>query len=220
VTADPEPIPGRRRRRLHEDERRDQIVRATVAAVAELGYEGASLARIADRAGVSKGLVSHHFADKDDLMAQTVTVTVRRLREEIGAALELTAPVPQVIRAAIRRAAGLQTTHRRELSALRRIVHALRASGDGRRLSLADYEETYQAQRRLFERGQAEGTLRPLDPAVVAVTYQGAIDTMLEYADAHPDVDLEHYAEVLADIVLGGIGVPGSPAAGDRTAKQ
>jgi hypothetical protein len=40
---------------------------------------------------------------------------------------------------------------------------------------------------------------------------------MLEHADAHPDVDLEHHAEVLADIVLGGIAVPDSPAPGDRT---
>jgi AcrR family transcriptional regulator len=199
------PAPGRVRRRLGEDERRDQILAATVEAVAEHGYDGASMARIAEHAGISKGLISHYFADKNDLMAQTAAATVRSIRESMAAELDLTAPVPQVIRAALRRAAGLRATHRAELAALDQIVRNLRTPQGDLHLSLADYDETYRAQQVLFERGQAEGSLRPVDSRVLAATYQGAIDTMLHYADAHPDVDLEHYADTLADILLGGI---------------
>lgn len=57
--------PGRVRRRISEDERRTQIIRATIATVAEHGYDGVSLARIVDQAQVSKGLISHYFADRD-----------------------------------------------------------------------------------------------------------------------------------------------------------
>ncbi|GLZ52610.1 TetR/AcrR family transcriptional regulator [Actinomycetospora sp. NBRC 106378] len=197
----------RPRRRLSEDQRRTQILEATVATVATLGYDQASLARIAERAGVSKGLVSHYFGTREDLMAETATATVRTVREAIGAALDLTAPVPQVIRAAIHHAARLHLTHREALTALAQITGNLRSPDGTRRLSLADYEETYRAQEALFRRGQAEGSLRDLDPRLMAVTYQGAVDAMLGYAEAHPDTDLDHYADTLADLLLGGIAI-------------
>lgn len=210
----PEERPARVRRRLGERERREQIIRATVAAVAEHGYDGVSMGRIAERAGISKGLISHYFADKDDLMEQTVTTTVAAIRDEVAAALDLSAPVPRVIRAAIRRAAALNVTHREELRALTQIIHNLRGPDGGHRLSLADYEETYLAQQTLFRRGQAEGSLRAFDTRVMAVTYQGAIDTMLSYADAYPETDLAGYADSLADILLAGMTAPGTAAPG------
>lgn len=199
----------RPRRRLSEDQRRTQILEATVSTVAAVGYDQASLARIAERAGVSKGLVSHYFGTREDLMAETATATVRAVREAIGAALDLSAPVPQVIRAAIHHAARLHLTHRDTLTALAQITGNLRSPDGSRRLSLADYEETYRAQEALFRRGQAEGSLRELDPRLMAVTYQGAVDAMLGYAEAHPDTDLDHYADTLADLLLGGIAVTG-----------
>ena len=204
AVSDP-PGTGPRRRRLSEAERRDQILRATVEVVARYGYDGASLARVAEQAGVSKGLVSHYFGSKDDLMAEAVTGTVRALRESIAAQLDLSAPVPEVIRAALRRAADLHRSHRAELTALEQIVHGLRLPDGSPRLGPADYEETHDTQRRLFARGQEEGSLRPLDVHVLAVVYQGAVDTMLGHAAAHPDADLDRFADTLADVLLGGI---------------
>ncbi|WP_433798446.1 TetR/AcrR family transcriptional regulator [Actinomycetospora sp. CA-084318] len=204
MTADPAPV---RRQRLSEDERRSQILAATIAVVAGQGYEQASLARIAEQAGVSKGLVSHYFGSKEDLMALAAREAVRIVREAVAAELDLAAPVPEVVRSALRRAAHLRTTHREPVAALAGILANLRSPDGSPRLSLADYEDSYRAQEVLFRRGQAEGTLRPLDPRVMAVTYQGAIDSMLGYAEAHPDTDLDRYADTLADLLLGGFGV-------------
>lgn len=207
--------PGKRRRRLGEDERREQILRATVAVVADDGYTAASIGRIAERAGVSKGLVFHYFADKGDLMEQTVKVTAAAIRETVAAELDLSAPVTDVIRAAIRRAAALTTTHRTELNAVDRITRNLRAPDGTPRLDLTVYEETYRAQEELFRRGQAEGSLRPFDTRVMAVTYQGAIDMMLGYLEAYPDTDVARYADELADLLLAGM-TPGPGPAAER----
>ena len=181
--------------------------------VAARGYDGASMVRIAEHAEVSKGLISHYFADKDDLMATTVLVTATAIRDSIAAELDLSAPVPEVIRAATRRVATLNVTHRDELTALNQITQNLRGPDGARRFSLADYEETYRQQETLFARGQAQGSLRPFDTRIMAVTYQGALDTMLAYAEAHPGTDLDRYADALADILLAGITAPG-PGAG------
>jgi AcrR family transcriptional regulator len=204
--APPEPRP---RQRLSEDERRAQIIDGCVDALASDGYRRASLSRIARAAGVSKGLVSHYFADKESLMEQTALATVGFLRAEIGSAVDLTADVAEVLRAALHHAARLCQTHGRELRALDQIVHNLREPDGTPRLDLRAYEETYRAQQELFERGQREGAFRPFDTRVMAVTYQGAVDTMLAYLDTHPDVDPSTYADTLADLLLAAMRLPG-----------
>ncbi|MEU7635259.1 MULTISPECIES: TetR/AcrR family transcriptional regulator [unclassified Streptomyces] len=196
---------GARRQRLDEDERRAQIITATVEELADRGYDGLTLTRVAERAGVSKGLIWHYFSGKDDLMESTAKATMTTIRGRIANSLDLTEPVPDIMRAALRRAAALNVTHRVELTALNSIVHNLRHPDGTPRLTFAAYEDTYQAQESLFRRGQAEGTLRDFDTRVMAVTYQGAIDMMLGYLRSNPDVDPDDYADRLADILLAGI---------------
>lgn len=181
---------------------------ATLTVVAQHGYDNASLARIANQAGLSKGLISHHFHDKDDLMEEAVRVTAGRLRDQIAAELDLTAPVPEVIRAALRQVARLTTTHRVERKAVAEIVINLRRPDGTQRLDLSAYEETYLAQERLFRRGQAEGTLRSFDTRVMAATYQGAIDAMLGYVEAYPETDAFDYADALGDLIVAAVAQP------------
>ena len=50
-------------------ERRRLLIAAAIDCLAEDGLSGFTVERIAKRAGISKGLISHHFAGKDDLLA-------------------------------------------------------------------------------------------------------------------------------------------------------
>jgi transcriptional repressor BetI len=52
--------------------RRDDLIRACIQTIHEDGLESASLARIAKRAGLTAGIVSHYFADKAELMEATM----------------------------------------------------------------------------------------------------------------------------------------------------
>ncbi len=194
-----------RRQRLSAEQRREQLIRATVAVISRLGYQNASLAAVAAEAGMSKGLLWHYFADGEELMEATARATLINLRETVAADLDLSAPIPQVIRAAIHRAAALHQSHRAELRAMREIVDNLRHPDGTHRLGLKEYEQTYQQQAALFQRGQDEGSLRRVDTRYLAVTYQGAVDAMLSYLDAHPDTDADRYAATVADILLDGI---------------
>jgi AcrR family transcriptional regulator len=99
------------RQRLGEDERRAQILRATIAVVARTGYDGASASRIAEQAGVSKGLIWHYFADKTDLMKQAVLAATAAIRDDKATEVKDSAPADEVIRASIRWLAFLGQTH-------------------------------------------------------------------------------------------------------------
>jgi AcrR family transcriptional regulator len=194
------------RQRLGSEQRREQLVAAAVEILAEQGYGGATADAIARRAGVSKGLLWHYFADLDELFEVTARRTLEKLSAAAGAAIDLTAPAPQVIRAAVHAAAGLRITHGPERIAMREIISNLR-DGDGRpRLGHQDLDDLYSAQEAIFRRGQRDGDLRDdLDPRLLAVTYQGAVDSMLGYLDAFPDTDPERHAETVAEVLLGGM---------------
>lgn len=54
-------------RRSIRDIRREELSQAAFDALVEFGIRGATLEKVAKRAGVSKGVVLHHFKDKDAL---------------------------------------------------------------------------------------------------------------------------------------------------------
>lgn len=64
--------PAKRARRRAPEEKRAQIAAAAAALFADHGYAGATTARIAARAGVSEGIVFHHFRTKRELFARVV----------------------------------------------------------------------------------------------------------------------------------------------------
>jgi len=66
-----------------EDARRRQLIEVTIDSLAELGYVGTTLAQIAARAGVSAGLVSHYFGDKESLLEAAFRTLVRRVRDHV-----------------------------------------------------------------------------------------------------------------------------------------
>ena len=64
--------------------RRAEIVDAFARVLADHGYAGATIARVADEAGVAPGLLHHHCADKQDMLTELLRTLVGRFRERIA----------------------------------------------------------------------------------------------------------------------------------------
>lgn len=58
------------RRTRKSDQTRKRILDAAAKEFIEKGFEGVSVSQVAQRAGVSKQLVHHHFSDKEELFAR------------------------------------------------------------------------------------------------------------------------------------------------------
>ena len=72
-----------------EPERQEGILAAAGDEFATHGYAGASLARIIEDAGISKGSLYYYFDDKADLFASVVEVAMTRLLKSVeGLSLE------------------------------------------------------------------------------------------------------------------------------------
>jgi betaine-aldehyde dehydrogenase len=78
-----DPPDGTATREVPEEARRRQLIEVTIDSLAEVGYVGSTLAQIAQRAGVSPGLVAHYFDDKDGLLEATFRTLARGIGERM-----------------------------------------------------------------------------------------------------------------------------------------
>ncbi|MXJ84085.1 transcriptional regulator BetI [Klebsiella michiganensis] len=63
--------------------RQRQLIDATLAAINEVGMHDATVAQIARRAGVSTGIISHYFKDKNGLLEATMRDITGQLRQAV-----------------------------------------------------------------------------------------------------------------------------------------
>jgi AcrR family transcriptional regulator len=72
----------------YEDQRRQELIRATYLEVAEKGYSAVTLQDIAKRAGVSKGATLYYFATKEDLFLGALEWLVDHIHGRLHAAVD------------------------------------------------------------------------------------------------------------------------------------
>jgi TetR/AcrR family transcriptional regulator, transcriptional repressor of bet genes len=88
--------PSPRFRRQLPEERRRALILATIECLKRAGHEGLSMRNISAAAGVSVGLINHHFPNKDELVAAAYRYFNNEL---VGAMLAAVARAPDSPRA-------------------------------------------------------------------------------------------------------------------------
>ncbi|MBL4634847.1 MAG: TetR family transcriptional regulator, partial [Kofleriaceae bacterium] len=72
-------------RTSNREERRKQILQAFARVLADHGYAGATIARVAAEAELAPGLLHHHFKDKDELLSLLATSLIGGFRAQTRA---------------------------------------------------------------------------------------------------------------------------------------
>jgi len=193
---------GPRERTFIENARRQQIVAAAIDTIAEVGFAQASLARIAERIGISKGVISYHFAGKEDLIRQVVVEIIEASGAYIIPRVFAESTGPARLHAYIESNLAFMAEHRNSMVAILDIARNGGVMADGRRR--VDGRDAGVAVHLLEEelaRLQAEGKLRvDFDPAVMAVAIRAVIDSVPYRLVLDPDLDVDHYAREIATI--------------------
>lgn len=68
-------------RRAPEFERRSDMIEATLDCIADVGIQATTVRAVAARAGVSNGLIRHHFASKENLIVAAYRRTVEMMTQ-------------------------------------------------------------------------------------------------------------------------------------------
>ena len=102
-TERPLPAQGNKAERRTQAERsetmRQRLIEATLECLVSEGYAGITIAKITDRAGVSRGAPLHHFASKGGLIEAAAWEVVDRLSAKLSAAYEQTKDVADPLEA-------------------------------------------------------------------------------------------------------------------------
>lgn len=182
-----------------EQARRAQIVASAVEVIADVGYRNASMARIAAHTGISRGLISYHFANKAELITEVVTRVYVDGAEFMGPRIGSETTAPEQLRAYISSNLEYMRAHPNRMLALVEIF--TQASRD--ELPADDDSDTTSQMlgplQELFRNGQATGDFRDFDPRTMAVAVRNVIDGVPPRL-SESDLDLDAVIGDLTDL--------------------
>ena len=183
---------------MTSEARRRQILDAAVATIAADGLAKASFAAIAERAGLSSvGLISYHFAGRDELIGQIVAdyyASIAAYMQDRMAGIGSPAAGLDAYIAGVIDYIG---THPKEMKALTEIF--LRgAMNHGR----AEEDAATGPLEGILLAGQRSGEFRQFDVPIMAAMIQRAVDGLPFLLASRPELEARSFATSYAAEVL------------------
>jgi len=183
-----------------EQARRQQIIEATIAAVAEEGYAGASLAKVARRAKISKSVVLYHFGGKDLLLETTVHQIFSEIWNFVRPRLLAETTARGQLRAFIESEFAFLEQHRARLLTISYILMNHRDRHGALYLHDEAAKTNLHSLGSMLEQGQRNGEFRAFAVRPMAATLMHAINGALGQWAADPKLFLSEYAKELVTI--------------------
>jgi TetR/AcrR family transcriptional regulator len=184
-----------------EGARREQITALAIELIAERGYAGTSLAKIAEAAGVSNAAILYHFGSKNAVLESAYAKVINDLTASVSTAMAGAPSASRSIDAYVRSLVGFMVNNP---TYLRLMVEVLTTADLGqpgqppeagpstppRWAPLAD----------AMTRAQQEGDLRAFDTRTYAIALGGALDGVFAEALSDPGYDLDRAVDDLLDL--------------------
>jgi len=184
--------------------RREQIERSAAEVLAEVGYAGASVARIAQRAGVSKGVITYHFASKDEILRRVALRLFQECADHIAVHTSGTMTPAERLRAGISAELDFFSSRRVEFRAMAEVMSNLRDTRFAREFDDVAITES-KALAELLSQGQTRGQFRAFDVEEVAHLILGAKNAVLDRLAAEEKIDLSSATGTLLDFITNAV---------------
>ncbi|HNT38183.1 MAG TPA: TetR/AcrR family transcriptional regulator [Rubrivivax sp.] len=194
------------RKRLPKAERYEGILAAAEQVFCQLGYDAATMADVAQRAGVVEGNVYRYFKSKRELVARVVSDWYSRKLDELEREVRQIASVRSRLRYLI--AAHLRSL-RDSPGLMRLIIRELRTGDPEFSRIVGGLNQRYTAFLRLaLEEGVRTGELRPDTPVRLLrdMVFGGIEHHAARYLAGIGTLDVETAADQMLALVLQGAG--------------
>ena len=183
------------------------ILDVAVAAFNQYGYDATSMGVLADRLGLSKSAIYHHFASKDEILERALDDALSALEGVLGDTGATQGRAADRLEAVLAGAVHVLVSKLPSVTLLLRV----RGNTEVERRALARRRGFDRAVTSLVEEAQAEGGLRSdIDPSVVARLTFGMINSIVEWYRPGGKEDADRLAGDVIAIALDGLRMPTS----------
>jgi AcrR family transcriptional regulator len=187
---------------LIEEVRRKQVIETAIQAIASRGFAQTTLSDIAKMAGVSTGVITYHFKNKDELLEQCVRTLFEAPNTFVTGRVDMQRSYTEKLRVYIESNVEFMLKNRNHSIAMVQSFGALNAEEEKYRISSRQHTRIRNYLIRIVEGGKKHGEFRDVPSATIAQLVLGALEgIMVQWALSEKHVDLPLYAEQLVDMV-------------------
>ena len=190
---------------LVEKYRRDTIQCAAQRVIAQHGLAGASMAAIAEEAGVAKGTLYLYFKDRDDLLDQAAGRIFDELLERLAGVLAVARPLRESLRGLVLTKLAFFDANQEFL----RVYMALRLGGSDearqRRRRRPRYARYLELLTGYLASAARRGEMKSFDPGRVALFFAEGTSAILQRRLEETGRPPEEDVEWIVDLLLNGL---------------
>jgi AcrR family transcriptional regulator len=182
-----------RQRTFTEEARRAQIITCAIEVLAELGYAQTSFARIAERAGISKSVISYHFAGKDELLEQVVQSVYANALDYMAPRIRAEQSAAATLASYLRSNLEFIRDHPEDMAALTEIFVSARSREGTPRFAgrPGGMESALAPLQEILRRGQDEGVFAQFDTRTMAWVIRTLVDNVNRWRKLDPEFDFD-----------------------------
>jgi len=184
---------------------RQGILDVAVAAFNEFGYDATSMGVLAERLGLSKSAIYHHFASKDEILDQALEAALGGLEGVVDESDAEGGRAADRLDRVLRGAVHVLVDELPSVTLLLRV----RGNTDVERRALARRRDFDKRVTAIVAEAQAEGTLRSdIDARVVSRLAFGMINSIVEWYRPGGRENADRLADDVIAIALDGLRMP------------
>ena len=187
--------------------RRSQLLDCAIRALGESGYAGTSIAEVARRAGVSKGVVTYHFPTKQQLLMAVVGDLYEQAGARIGDRLGQEDGALGALLGYVEQNLAFVVEHADHVRAVLEVVANARDLGIDEALA-PRVDPVLSHLQGLIEDGQTRGELADVDARSLALIIRAAIDAAAAKVATDPDFAPARYQAALTTLLRRSVGRP------------
>ncbi len=187
-----------RQRTFTEEARRGQIIACAIEVLAELGYAQTSFARIAERLGISKSVISYHFGGKDELLEQVAQAVYAAAARYMIPRIRAQHSARAVLGTYLRSNLEFIRDHGKDIDAVTEIFLNVRRKDGSRRFAGG---QAVRALQEILRRGQDEGAFADFDTRTMAWAIRNLVDGLTRQRALDPEFDFDTCIDELVALV-------------------
>ena len=196
-----------------EARRRRELLDVTIELLGEGAFHVVTQSRVAERAGVSKGVVTYYFPTKGDLLV----AAIRRYHEQVREGLQAIVAQPsldvhQKLRLLIHAAFPSAEVVEREVRFQSEVWSYAKDQPEAREAVVASYRDFQEACGQLLDSGAEEGLVMTEDREWANLFIQALVDGLSFQLAVQPTLDLDALRGRLERVILALVAGAAEPA--------